>query len=149
MWAATHIAMGLYLFLMFERLATIENRLVLFLIIIAGAILPDIDIATSTFGKRIKIVGEVFKHRGFIHTIFALIIFSLLVHTIWHNNIYTLGFALAFLFHLILDSFTKAGIKPFWFGWKLKGFTKTGSVVDKFIFVFLVIVSVLIVFDII
>ena len=146
---ATHLAMGLYIFVFLERLFFEENRLVLFLLVFIGTLFPDIDIITSTLGRKFKIVGEVFKHRGFIHSIYPLILLSLLVHAIWNNYFYTIAFASAYFFHLVLDAFTKMGIKPLWIGPKIRGFTKTGSVVDKFLFVFLIVISILMLFNII
>lgn len=146
---ATHLAMGLYLFLMLDRLFLVENQLILACLVAIGSILPDIDIVTSSFGRKVKLVGEVFKHRGFIHTIYPILLLVALVHAIWTNWIYTVGFGVAYFFHLLLDGFTKMGIRPFWIGPKLKGFAKTGKMVDKILFVFLIVVSVLMVFNVI
>ena len=51
------------------------NFLIFCLIAIFGSMVPDIDNPSSKLGKNIKIVGYVFKHRGFFHSLPALILF--------------------------------------------------------------------------
>lgn len=145
----THIAMGIYLFLLIDRLAVVEQRMVLFGVLLAGSLLPDLDLATSTLGKKAKLIGEVFRHRGFIHSVWMLALIALMVHAVFGVVVYTLAVALAFGFHILLDAFTPKGVKPFWVGPRLRGFIKTGSVMDKFLFVFLIIVSTLMLFKVI
>ncbi|RJQ17599.1 metal-dependent hydrolase [Candidatus Woesearchaeota archaeon] len=142
----THLVMGLYLFLLFDRLTTV-NKLILFLIMIFASLLPDIDSARAWLGN--KLVAFTFGHRGFFHSVFPVIMFAIIMQFIFNNFIYTIAFSTAYLFHLLLDSFTFQGIKPFVFGPALKGFTKTGSVVDLFLFVFLICVSLLMAFKVI
>jgi membrane-bound metal-dependent hydrolase YbcI (DUF457 family) len=137
----THVAMGLYIFLMFERLTQPSSLIVVAILILIGSLLPDIDIGTSFLGKRFKLFGEIFDHRGFIHTIYMLFILTLLTYFLFNNVLYALAFFIAYAFHLLLDAFTPMGIKPFWFGPKINGFAKTGSVIDTFLFVFLIIIS--------
>ena len=149
MFTHTHLAMGLYLFLMVDRLVVVESQVVLLGIVLAGSVLPDIDITTSFLGKRLKVIGNVLKHRGITHTIFGLALFTILVHAIWTSYIYTAAFLLAYFFHLFLDSFNKKGIKPFWFGLHVKGFVKTGLLVDHFLFLFLLFVSLLMMFGVV
>lgn len=148
MHSGTHAAMGLYLYMMFERLAQIDNSIIFFFILIGSTLLPDIDYKGSLLGRKVKAVGEFFNHRGFIHTVYALAIFAVLVQVIWHNYIYTLAFSLGYASHLFLDMFSKSGLKPFWFGKKIYGNIKTGGFMDNFFFVFLITVFILMYFNI-
>jgi len=145
----THLAIGFYLFLMIDRLFPTQNKLLLLGIILTASLLPDIDYAGSFLGRRIKIIGEFFKHRGFIHTIYPMFLFTLLVHAIWQNLIYTIAFAISYAMHLFIDSLTKAGTKPLWFGPRIRGIIKSNSVMDKFLFFFLIIVCILMLFKVI
>lgn len=145
----THIAMGVYWYLLLERLFQPQDTLMLGLLILLGSLLPDIDLATSTLGKRAKLIGGVFKHRGFIHTVFLAALFSVFVFALSNDWLYVAGFGGAYFFHLLLDAFTPAGIKPLWFGPKLRGVVRTGKAIDWFLFGFLAFVSVLMVANII
>ncbi len=148
MFGTTHAAMGVYIFLMFERLVSLESKTVLLGVAVIGSLLPDIDYAGSIIGKRAKIVGEFFRHRGFIHTVYVLFLFSLLVHSILSSWAYTVAFALAYGLHLFMDSLTRSGIKPFWFGPKIRGIIKTGSAMDHVLFVFLAVICLLMWFNV-
>ncbi len=104
------------------------------LITVFFSLLSDIDSSKSKFGRKF-IFSFLFKHRGILHSIYPLIFLYLI-------NIYAF---LGYSSHLILDSLTKKGIKPFNTKFKIKGFIKTGSIFEKatFFCIFLGLVYIL------
>ena len=107
----------------------------LFMIIaIFGSMLPDIDNPSSKLGKNIKIFGYVFKHRGFFHSLPALLLFT------WFFSKYfspanTFAFFLGYTSHLIVDNLNYQGI--YWLyplKFRIKGFTKTKGLFEKAFF---------------
>lgn len=129
----THISAGLALsMLVFPHL---------YVAVLIGSILPDIDLATSTIGRRFKIIGWVFAHRGFFHTMWAGIILSAMIGIISYS--YALAFLAGYILHLILDGLTPKGVVLFNPFLRLKGPFKTGSIMDYVLLgVFLIIISI-------
>ena len=93
-----------------------------------GSLMPDIDHPHSKMGRRrkrlSKIVSKTCGHRGWTHTLLALIlILGGLFYIVYRLPVYqeligcwSLGFGLGYLSHLILDTFTAQGtplFKPF------------------------------------
>lgn len=79
-----------------------------FLISVAlGSLFPDIDHPHSIMGRH-NIFARFMKHRGFTHTIPAMIIFSALLSVLFGE--FTLGFMFGYATHLITDSMTPTGI---------------------------------------
>lgn len=116
----------------------------LFLIIaIIASMMPDIDNPYSKIGKNIKLVGHLFMHRGFFHSLLALFLFSYLF-SLFFSPFYTTAFFIGYLSHLFLDSLTTKGIYLLYpFDFKLRGFFKTNALFEKSVFVvsaFIVIV---------
>ena len=72
-----------------------------------GSLIPDIDTPHSILG-RFNIFSYIMKHRGITHTIIGLVLFTLIFHFMFGN--FTVGFALGYALHLILDSVTPMGI---------------------------------------
>jgi len=108
--------------------------LIFVLIAIFASMIPDIDNPSSKLGKNIKIFGYVFKHRGFFHSLPALVIFTFLVSKFTTIS-YTFAFFLGYLSHLLLDNLTYQGI--YWFyplKYRIKGFTKSKSLFEKILF---------------
>src|SRR3989338_1668484 len=84
------------------------------------------------------------KHRGFFHSL----IFCILVAGIFafYYPIFALPFFLGYGGHLLLDSFTDNGIRPFWpLKKEIKGFIKTNGNVEKGIFYFLILALVIVI----
>ena len=87
---------------------------------IIGATFPDIDFMIGL------------KHRGFTHSLLALVIFTSIAFCF--NKQFGFTFGCCYLSHLILDSFTKMGVPLFYpskryYGAKL---IKTGGPYDYF-----------------
>ena len=133
MLSRTHLAVGLTVALYF--LPYVTHKWIFLPLVLISSILPDIDSGYSKIGKHriFRPIQMVSKHRGILHTytvcIIVSIIFALFVPTL------ALPFFLGYSFHLILDSFTPEGIKPFWpFRIRVAGNVKTGGSIDSTIF---------------
>lgn len=100
-----------------------------------GSLLPDIDYSHSILGKRFPL-GEVIggRHRGWVHSIFGLLVFSALAAFI-HITVFP-GIFLGYLLHLIADSLNPTGI-AWLYPLRKKYYSiakiKTGSVYDYLI----------------
>jgi len=56
------------------------------------------------------------------------------------------GFFVGYISHLFLDCFTVSGVKSFWpFGWKIKGFVKSGGIAEQVVFVLLLLGDIFVV----
>ncbi len=79
-----------------------------------ASFIPDIDSGFSTMGKWniFRPIQFFTKHRGVIHSFTLCIILSFLLAWFW--PIYALPFFLGYALHLLADSFTVEGIRPFW-----------------------------------
>ena len=98
----THLSAGLFIGLLFAK-AFPQNTIAIILLALLGAALPDIDHSYSLIGKHFKFVGKLFRHRGIIHSLLALIFFSAIVFLIFQNAIHLMVFAIVYFSHLILD----------------------------------------------
>lgn len=83
-----------------------------FLVVMLGAILPDIDHPESTVGRRVKVISYpirlIFGHRGITHSLFAVVLMMWLAVTV--DNIWISWLALGYLLHLVGDYLTDSGI---------------------------------------
>lgn len=105
----THLAIGLGVGL------AIKDTLGFWGIAMAGlgSLLPDLDHPGSLLGRRVpgaSILG--LKHRGWMHSILGLIVFSAIVGSI--NPELVPGIALGYLLHLIADSLNPSGVAWFY-----------------------------------
>ncbi|MCK4649786.1 metal-dependent hydrolase [Candidatus Pacearchaeota archaeon] len=96
----------------------------------------DIDIKNSKFGNHwyFRPLQWMTKHRGVLHSLVACVFLSLAVGAIslWGG----FGFFVGYVSHLFLDCLTRSGVKLFWpFNWKVRGFVKSGGIVEEVIFV--------------
>jgi|SRR3989344_195572 len=142
----THIAIGLAAGLYF--LPLVKNKMLFIPLVLAATLLPDIDSINSNIGrKRIFMPIQLFlKHRGPLHSYTICILISLALAFFY--PVFSLPFFLGYSFHLLADSFTINGIKPFW---PLKhvsnGKVTTGGLIDKALFgIFGVVDAVLLLF---
>ena len=110
------------------------NFLIFCLIAIFGSMVPDIGNPSSKLGKNIKIVGYVFKHRGFFHSLPALILFIFIFSRFFSLTL-SFAFFIGYFSHLLLDNLTYQGIYWFYpFKYRIKGFTKSKSLFEKTFF---------------
>jgi inner membrane protein len=99
---ATHVAFGVFLFVILYCIFHI-SFLISFLIAV-GAIFPDFD--SLYLLKR--------WHRKLFHNLFVLFLATFTIYTITKELLYSLGFFLGFISHIILDFFTPSGVWFFW-----------------------------------
>jgi inner membrane protein len=136
----THLLFGILLFLISIDFFKGNIILILFLILL-GSVLPDIDKTNSKLGRKIKLIGLVFGHRTFFHSLFFPI-FCLIVLTLLTNLDYGLALFLGVMSHLISDSLTPAGINFFYpLKFKLSGPIKTGGILE-YVFMFFIAVTI-------
>lgn len=130
----THIVIALLISLLIFPLFSL-NKGIFLLIFIFAALFPDIDSSTSFVGKRIKLIGWLFKHRGIFHSFFMAILLSGLIY--FYNKTYALVFFLGYITHLITDMLNYSGIALFspLSSFKIKGFMKVNGIAEKIIFV--------------
>ncbi len=136
----THLAIGVALSVYFLPLVT--YTLIFVPIVILSSLFPDIDSMYSTIGRR-KIFRPIqlfFGHRGPLHSYTFGIALSLLIALFY--PIAALPFFVGYSFHLLADSFTINGIRPFWPAkFNSSGVIRTGGHMDKIIFFTFVIID--------
>ena len=136
----THLAITLFFVLLFIPFV---NLPLLFLIIaLVATYLPDIDSRHSKIGHYffLRPFQWFAKHRGFVHsfTFLFLITFGLVLFF----PIIALAFFVGYGSHLIADSFTIEGIKPFYPFKKISnGGIRTGSLLETNVFVVFVLMD--------
>ncbi len=114
--------------------------------VLLGSVFVDIDSCSSKVGRRFWFLSWCFRHRGVLHSLVGCLVLSCVVGVF--NRWLGFGFFVGYMSHLILDCFTKMGLKLFWpFGFKVKGFVKSGSWVEDVCFVLLLLVDVWFIFE--
>src|SRR3989338_10730817 len=108
----THVAIALFVALIF--LPSISEKIVFLPIVLISTFIPDLDSPFSRFGRyRASKALQVFtKHRGFLHSFTFGVIFSAFLAFFF--PITSLAFFLGYSTHILLDSFTPEGTRPFW-----------------------------------
>lgn len=147
----THLAFGILMGLLVIKFNFLNiNNNILFLITTSiSSIIPDIDIATSFVSKKTSpatyAISYFFKHRGIIHSIIIPIIIFIITYTA--NREIALAILLGYSSHIVLDSLTKEGIRPFSpiTEYKIKGIIKSAGLADFMILIFLIILILVIV----
>ncbi|PLW80913.1 hypothetical protein C0585_00380 [Candidatus Woesearchaeota archaeon] len=130
----THLAFAFLLLIIGKIILELNMNLVIIFLVLIGSLFPDMDKKNSKLGRKAKIIGFIFDHRGFFHTVWALIIFSIIIHEIV-GELEGYIFAIAYGSHLILDAITKKGIEPFYpLKIKVKGNIKSGGFFEKVLF---------------
>lgn len=153
----THLATSIALSI--PIMATTDTFSALSLIALGvGTLLTDIDEPRSYIGRRVRgisdIIKLVFGHRGITHTIFATVLFGIVVFFISLKLNIPLNMpsysTAGYLIHLIGDGFSKSGI-----AWLLpfkktkyqlglgKIYHTTSSIVENILFAFMVVVCIL------
>jgi len=108
----THLSIGIFLIAFF--LPVVENKIIFCAVVLLASLLPDIDIASSYMGhkKIFRPLQWFVKHRGLIHSFSLCLVISLLLA--YYLPLIVLPFFLGYSFHLLADSFSVDGIRPFW-----------------------------------
>ncbi|MBN2457741.1 metal-dependent hydrolase [Candidatus Woesearchaeota archaeon] len=106
------------------------------LVFILSSVIPDIDCNSSVLGKRVKVIGWIFAHRGIFHSIFPAILISTPL-LIFFGAGYALASFTGYLSHLVLDMLNHQGVGLFFplSRWRIKGFMKSGGLAERLLFV--------------
>lgn len=141
----THFALAVFSFLLF--LNVVNDKILFGFVLFIATILPDIDSRFSFVGRRkiARVLQFFTKHRGVIHSFSFLILITLILLLIFPKI--SFAFFLGYSLHLLLDSFTKDGITPFYpLKMKVSGGVSTGGRVEVLVLSFLVFCSILLIF---
>lgn len=134
MLSKTHLGIALTLYLVFFTFFNVSlnpYNFILFMIFIISTVLPDIDKSNSLIGRYVPLIGLISKHRGFFHSLIFAIILSIVL-MIFISVTVSIYFFLGYFLHILLDSFSKEGIKVL--GFKIKGFIKVGGLTENIIY---------------
>ena len=134
----THLSITLFFVLLF--ISVVEYKLAFVSVALLATFIPDADSKFSTLGKRksLRILQFFIKHRGIMHSFSFLILVTLFL--VLFFPIISLGFFLGYGTHLIADSFTVQGIRPFYpLKKKSYGRIKTGKRSETAVFVFFLV----------
>lgn len=108
----THLSITLFFILIF--ISVVEYKFAFVLVAFLATFIPDADSKFSTLGKNksLRILQFFVRHRGMMHSFSFLILITLFF--VLFFPIISLGFFLGYGLHLLADSFTVRGIKPFY-----------------------------------
>ena len=138
----THLFGGILGALLFTRIIETQS-IILYVFVIIGSLLPDIDHPASKLGKKVKLIGWIFGHRKSFHSVFLPLVLGMPLIFVSFYLFY--AFLFGFLIHLLLDALTLKGVMPFYPLNKsvIKGWIKTGSLLE-YILLVLIFVSIII-----
>lgn len=127
-------------------------------LIALGSVLPDIDEPRSFIGRKLPIISHIvsltFTHRGFTHFLICPLLIAIIAGIFLENyRFYVYGICFGMFMHQIGDMLTKSGIPYYFFPFKVDGVLlpkflrfRTGSLIEKLIFIFILIPILLILF---
>ncbi len=141
-----HVLMGLVVYLATSPFFAYGSDLGFFLMMMLGALLPDIDEEKSIINRWSGIVGQVvgkiFPHRGFLHSLLFFFILYVLCAYFW-NYQYGIALLLGYLAHILADGISLRGVRVFYpLRFKIKGPMKVGGPLEKMITVLLFLVII-------
>lgn len=141
----THYAIVVFFILLF--LPSVEHKFVFVIVALIATQLPDIDSRYSRIGRRrvARVLQWFTKHRGVIHSFTFLISVTFIL--ILFFPVLGFGFFLGYGVHLLSDSFTIQGIRPFYPS-KLSssGRVRTGGRIEAGLLVLFVFLDVVLFF---
>ena len=138
----THLLLAVLFVLPFAGFFSFGRYVLFFTIFLFAALLPDIDHPGSLLGKKLwpfsLLISLFFGHRGLFHSILLPLAFLFFG---WYFSLFWIGLALAggYISHLIGDSLTVSGVKPLGIGPKLRGFIRTGGLLEFFFMILLLV----------
>ena len=142
MLAKTHLAIGAFAVVFF--LPHVTHKIIFVPIVLIASLLPDIDNGFSTFGRKgiFRPLQLFSKHRGIFHsftfTIFVAFILALYTPT------FAFPFFLGYGLHILADSWTVEGVRPFWpLKHATKGRITTGGTIEESIFLIFMLLDVI------
>ncbi|MFO8016661.1 MAG: metal-dependent hydrolase [Candidatus Woesearchaeota archaeon] len=142
----THLVIGFLAGLLLIQAWEPGNQLLFMALVLIGSALPDIDHPESKVGRKVKVGAMLFEHRGFFHSIFAvLMLFLLITHymTDMRYGLYIAALPLGYLAHIIADCTTREGIMPFHplSRMRLNGLIRTGGLAEYVLFFAATVIS--------
>lgn len=140
----THAVFCIFLSLILFNLIDINSKIWFFSVAIFFSLLPDIDESRSRLGNKIKPLSYFLKHRGVFHSAWIPLIFIIIFYGV--NPELSIAAFLGYASHLVLDSFTVQGVRfAFPLKFRIRGFMKTGGMIELILFVVLVIAIILLI----
>lgn len=139
----THLLIGILFFLALGDMFSGGSKVVFFIIVMLGSILPDIDSKESKISQAagpFSFFGRIFKHRGMLHSLlFGLILFFIMSY-FW-NDYYATALFIGFFAHLTGDMITPQGIKLFYpfLKFRIRGPIRTGGIGEWIIVLFVIL----------
>ena len=138
MHSRTHLLIAMFFGFMYFRLVPdmlLIEKFVFSAFLITTSLLPDIDLPTSSLGRKHRIIANLTTHRGAFHSIWIPVVafvFSIL-YPLMRGPL--MAITIGYGAHLIADMLTKEGIKPFapLSKFKIQGPLKTGSILETLI----------------
>jgi len=124
---------------------SVSDKFIFIIMVFVATIIPDLDTKHSSYGRHsiFRPLQVFVKHRGFIHSFTTAVVLSLIIAVFW--PVASFGFFIGYSIHLIIDSFTKEGIQPFWpFRWRSEGPIRSGGRFEEIFFFILIGVDVLV-----
>lgn len=134
----THLAITIF-FVLF-LLNSVQSKTLFVIVALIATLIPDIDSGYSKLGskKTFRPLQWVVKHRGILHSFTFLILITFFF--VLFIPLFALPFFLGYGVHLISDSFTVKGIKPFYPSHKVvSGKIRTGRKAETTIFTLFVL----------
>jgi inner membrane protein len=121
-----------------------DNVLLYALFLTFSTLLVDIDSKKSKAGRLIvfRPIQWIFSHRGVFHSLFTCFLLSSLLFVF--NLSAGFGFLSGYLVHLILDCFSLSGVALFFpfSKKKLRGFVRTGGIIEQVLFVLVLLFDI-------
>ena len=136
----THLAITTCLILLL--IPAVEYKIIFVVIALLATYIPDIDTRNSKIGHHwyFRPLQWFSKHRGFVHSFTFLLLITLLLAMFF--PIVSLGFFVGYGSHLLADSFTIEGIKPFYPSKKVSNWKiRTGGKRETTVFLFFLITN--------
>jgi len=135
------VLIGLYLLPYFNF-----NKIIFISLIAFFSLVLDIDKANSKLGKKLGLISIlinfIFGHRKLFHSLLFIVAGYLILS---FSSLLAISFLIGTLSHLILDSFTKEGVRPFYpLKFHIRNYIKTGSIIEiilAIIFLLLIIIK--------
>lgn len=129
----THLAIAVFFILLFS--VNVSHPLIFFIVAFIATYIPDIDNGFSTIGSfnASRIINFFAKHRGFFHSFTFCILMSVVLAAFL--PVVSFPFFLGYSIHLLTDSFTVEGIRPFWpLKVKSSSILRTGGLIERSLF---------------
>jgi len=142
----THLSITIFFILLF--ISNVEHQIIFAVVALLATFFADVDSQFSILGryKIFRFLQFFVKHRTIIHTFLFLFLVTLFFALFF--PILALPFFLGYASHLVADSFTIMGIRPFWPSKKVSsGKIRTGNKSETVVFVVFVLVDIFLFFS--